>query len=70
MQDRNWFMHPPFDFWLSSVVSLIIWKASHGCNYDEILVQVKDHGPLKYWDNETEKFVELATKIAVRDANG
>ena len=64
---RNWFMFPPDDQWIGSIVSRVQTLAAHGRSYDQIISIVEDYGPKEGWDEETKRFVKLAAQIAKRD---
>ena len=66
MMNKNWFIHPPFGNQLESIISLVRWKATHGCSYDEIISAVKRHSP-KEGGGLEKSFVKLAVRIARRD---
>ena len=66
---RNWFMFPPYNTWLESIVNLIAFKTKHGGSYDEIIQTVREYSPESGWDEDTKRFVKLAAKIAKRDAD-
>ena len=69
MQDRNWFMHPPFGTWHDNLISLVQWHALHGRSYEEIINIAECFEPQNGWDGQSKQFLKSTTKFILRNAN-
>ena len=67
MQDRNYFMLRPNDFWYRSIVDLISFLNAHGADYEKLKAKVAQHPPKHGWDKDTKDFVGLAIKLSLRE---
>ena len=63
MQDNNWFMFPPHNYWAHSITCLVKYLSEAETPTNEILKAVDKHPPKRGWTPQSRKFTQLAISL-------
>lgn len=60
MQDKNWLMFPPHNYWALSITYLVKYLSEAETPINEILIAVDKHPHKRRWTPQSREFTQLA----------